>query len=133
MNRKQRRAFVKKAQSKGVSKSSAEDYISIKEVGLDGLSLPKQFQEGDWAKLDVEKIMKPKYYKKMNPKYKEFVESNADKVFTVHLEQGTLISFKEQPEWLFWSGNLIKVNGDMNRKQVERREATKESEGNDRD
>ncbi|MDO5546868.1 MAG: hypothetical protein Q4F79_00050 [Eubacteriales bacterium] len=109
MNRQQKRAFVKKAQSKGISKNVAEAYLAIKEAGLDKVSLPKQFQEGDKVKLDVEKIMQRKDYEKMNPRYKEFVESNVDTVFTAHLERETLISLAEQPEWLFWSGSLIKV------------------------
>lgn len=109
MNRQQKRAFVKKAQSKGISKNVAEAYLAIKEAGLDKVSLPKQFQEGDKVKLDVEKITQRKDYEKMNPRYKEFVESNVDTVFTAHLERETLISLAEQPEWLFWSGSLIKV------------------------
>lgn len=130
MNRQQKRAFVKKAKSKGISKNAAEAYIAIKEAGLDKLSLPKQFQEDDKVKLDVEKIMKRKDYEKMNPRYKEFVESSADKVFTVHLERETLISLKEQPEWLFWSGSLIKVKGDTDGEQVERHDTEAESEAN---
>lgn len=109
MNRQQKRAFVKKAQSKGISRNVAEAYLAIKEAGLDKVSLPKQFQEGDKVKLDVEKITQRKDYEKMNPRYKEFVESNVDTVFTAHLERETLISLAEQPEWLFWSGSLIKV------------------------
>ena len=112
LNRQYRRAFVKKAQGKGISKNVAEAYLAIKEAGLDNLSLPKQFQEGDKVKLDVEKIKRRKDYGKMNTKYKEFVESNADTVFTAHLERETLISLKEQPEWLFWCGSLINVKED---------------------
>lgn len=123
MNRQQKRAFVKKAQSKGISKNAAEAYLAIKEAGLDKLSLPKQFQEGDKVKLDVEKIKGRKDYGKMNPKYKEFVESNADRVFTAHLERETLISLKEQPEWLFWSGSLIKVKEETDGEQVEKYDA----------
>lgn len=132
MNRRQRRAFVKKAQSKGISKNAAEAYIAIKEAGLDKLSLPKQFQEGDKVKLDVDKIMKRKDYEKMNPKYKEFVESSAGKVFTVHLERETLISLNEQPEWLFWSGSLIKVKGDTDGEQAEGHDAETEGEADSR-
>lgn len=130
MNRQQRRAFVKKAQSKGISKNVAEAYIAIKEAGLDKLSLPKQFQEGDRVKLDVEKIKGYKDYEKMNPKYKEFVESNADTVFTAHPERETLVSLKEQPEWLFWSGNLIKVKVETDGEQVEKHDAETTSEAN---
>lgn len=130
MNRQQRRAFVKKAKSKGISKNAAEAYIAIKEAGLDRLSLPKQFQEGDKVKLDVEKIKRRKDYDKMNPKYKEFVESNVDTIFTAHLERETLISFKEQPEWLFWSGSLIKVKGDTDGEQVEKHDTDAEGKEN---
>lgn len=133
MNRKQRRAFVKKAKSKGISKNVAEAYLAIKEAGLDKVSLPKQFQEGDKVKLDVEKIKKRKDYEKMNPKYKEFVESNVDTVFTAHLERETLISLKEQPEWLFWGGSLIKVKGETDGEQVEKHDAEAMSEAENRD
>ena len=133
MNRQQRRAFVKKAKSKGISKNAAEAYLAIKEAGLDKLSFPKQFQEGDKVKLDVEKIKGRKDYEKMNPKYKEFVESNVDTVFTAHLERETLISLKEQPEWLFWSGSLIKVKGETDGEQMEKHDAEATSEADKRD
>lgn len=133
MNRQQKRAFVKKAQSKGISKDAAKAYLAIREAGLDKLSLPKQFQEGDKVKLDVEKIKRHKDYERLNPRYKEFVESNADTVFTAHLERETLISLKEQPEWLFWSGSLIKVKEEIDGEQVEKHdaEATGEADSGD--
>lgn len=112
MNREEKRKFVKQARKKGISKNAAEAYLAAKEAGLDKLSLPKQFNEGDKVKLDVEKIKARKDYENMNPRYKEFVETNPDTVFTVHLERETLISLAEQPEWLFWSGSLIKVKDD---------------------
>lgn len=133
MNRQQKRAFVKKAQSKGISKDAAKAYLAIREAGLDKLSLPKQFQEGDKVKLDMEKIKRRKDYERLNPRYKEFVESNADTVFTAHLERETLISLKEQPEWLFWSGSLIKVKEEIDGEQVEKHdaEATGEADSGD--
>lgn len=130
MNRQQKRTFVKKAQSKGISKNVAEAYLAIKEAGLDKVSLPKQFQEGDKVKLDVEKITQRKDYEKMNPRYKEFVESNADTVFTAHLERETLISLAEQPEWLFWSGSLIKVKENAD---AEENDAETEGKADSRD
>ena len=133
MNRQQKRAFVKKARSKGISKNAAEAYLAIKEAGLDKLSLPKHFQEGDRVKLDVEKIKRRKDYEKLNPRYKEFVESNADTIFTAHLERETLISLKEQPEWLFWSGSLIKVKEDADGEQVEKHDAEAAGEADNGD
>lgn len=133
MNRQQKRALVKKARSKGISKDAAEAYLAIKEVGLDKLSLPKQFQEDDKVKLDLEKIKRHKDYEKMNPRYKEFVESNADTVFTVHLERETLISLKKQPEWLFWSGSLIKVKEETDGEQVEKHDTETAGEADNGD
>lgn len=133
MNRQQKRAFIKKAKSKGISKNVAEAYLAIKEAGLDKVSLPKQFQEGDKVKLDVEKIKQRKDYEKMNPRYKEFVESNADTVFTAHLERETLISLAEQPEWLFWSGSLIKVKEKTDAEEPEGNNAEATSEAQNRD
>ena len=130
MNRQQKRAFVKKAQSKGISKNVAEAYLAIKEAGLDKVSLPKQFQEGDKVKLDVEKITQRKDYEKMNPRDKEFVESNVDTVFTAHLERETLISLAEQPEWLFWSGSLIKVKEKANAEENDAETEGKADSGN---
>lgn len=132
MNRQQKRAFIKKAQGKGISKNVAEAYLAIKEAGLDNVSLPKQFQEGDKVKLDVEKIKRRKDYEKMNPRYREFVESNADTVFTVHLERETLISLVEQPEWLFWSGSLVKVEGRTDAEESEENDIGAESEKDSR-
>lgn len=131
MNRKARRDFVKKARKKGISKNTAEAYIAIKEAGLDKLSLPKQFNEDDRVKLDVEKITSRKDYERLNPKYREFVESNRDTVFTAHLERDTLISFVEQPEWLFWSGILIKVEeeSDGTNEEVEPEAKSEENSG----
>lgn len=133
MNRQQKRAFIKKAKSKGISKNVAEAYLAIKEAGLDKVSLPKQFQEGDKVKLDVEKIKQRKDYEKMNPRYKEFVESNADTVFTAHLERETLISLAEQPEWLFWSGSLIKVKEKTDAEEPEGNNSEATSEAQNRD
>lgn len=133
MNRKARRDFVKKACKKGISKNTAEAYIAIREAGLDKLSLPKQFNEGDKVKLDVEKITSRKDYERLNPKYKEFVESNRNTVFTAHLERDTLVSFVEQPEWLFWSGSLIKVKGEANETEKEKPELEAASEENSGD
>lgn len=103
MNRKEKRLFIKKAQDAGFDKKMAEMYLAIRENDV------SELKEGDKVKLDVKKITESKDYQKLNPKYQEFVESNIDTIFTAHLEQRGLISLIEQPEWLFWGGNLIKV------------------------
>lgn len=119
MNRQQKRSFIKQALKKGISRNVAEAYISVKESGMDIVSLPKQIHEDDRVKLDVEKIKSRNDYQKMNPKYKQFIEANENTVFTAHIERETLVSLKEFPEWLFWSGDVIVV-GKENGNNMER-------------
>lgn len=114
MNREQKRAFVKKAQKKGVSKKTAEAYAEIMDMGDGKVIEPQDIQEGEKVKLNSEIIKARRNYENMSDKYKSFIEANADKVFTAHLERPTLISFVEEPSWLFYSGDLIKVEGDDN-------------------
>ena len=111
MNREQKRAFVKKSKKRGVSADAAKAYAEIISNGA-GKTSPKQdIVEGEKVKLNIETIKARQNYEKMSDKYKEFVDSNADTVFTAHVERPTLISLKEEPKWLFWCGDLIKVIG----------------------
>lgn len=109
MNREQKRAFVKKAQRKGVSKKTAEAYAEIMDMGDGKVIEPQDIQEGERVKVNLEIIKARKNFENMNDKYKSFVETNSDKVYTAHLERPTLISFVEEPSWLFYSGDLIRV------------------------
>lgn len=103
MNRAERREFVKNVKKRDISKEVAEAYLTAKDLGI------RNFDEDDKVRLNVKRIKSQKDYPKMNPRYREFVEANENTVFTVHNEREILVSLKEQPEWLFWSGNLIKV------------------------
>ena len=109
MNREQRRTFVKKAQSRGIDKATAQNYAEI--IGNDtGPHTPRQeIVEGEKVKLNVESIKSRKNYERMSDLYKEFINSNTDTIFTAHVERPTLISFVEEPKWLFWCGDLTKV------------------------
>lgn len=109
MNREQKRAFVKKAQKKGVSKKTAEAYAEIMDMGDRKIIEPQDIQEGEKVRLNLENIKTRQNYGHMTDKYKAFVETNIDTVFTAHIERPTLISFVEEPSWLFYSGDLIKI------------------------
>lgn len=109
MNRKQRRDFLKKAQKKGVNKDIAEVYAEIFSNGAGTPTPPQDIAEGEKVKLNLESIKARKNYERMTEGYKEFVNVNADTIFTAHVERPTLISFSEEPKWLFWSGDLIKA------------------------
>ena len=110
MNREQRRAFVKRAKKRGVKEAEAKTYASIISNGTGNHTEPIDFEEGDKAMLNIEAIKARKNYEKMSQKYREFVESNDGVQFTVHKENKNLISFTEHPQWLFWSGDLLKAD-----------------------
>ncbi|RKJ76635.1 hypothetical protein D7X33_14065 [Butyricicoccus sp. 1XD8-22] len=63
----------------------------------------------------METIQRHPDYPNLSEKYREFVETHEDDVFTVvfderHGENSPLVCLKEDPcGWLFWTGNLIKV------------------------
>lgn len=116
MNRQQRRKVEKVARSRGASGDEAKSIAmivsnadEIRKGGTGAHTTAKSFNDGDKVKLNIEAVKSRKNYDRMLPLYKEFVETSEDTVFTVHVEQGNLISFIEEPKWLFWSGDLIKV------------------------
>lgn len=111
MGREEKRKFFKIAKRKGLSRRAAEDFLNIKS-GFDRLSHVEQFQEDDKVMLDVDAIMKHPDWDKLNSNYKAFVEGNRNTVFTAHIEKERLISLKENPDWLFWSGSLLKMSGE---------------------
>lgn len=108
MNRKQRRDFIKKAKAKGLDKGTAEAYAEIIDKGSGNNTPPQKFEDGDLVQLNVEAIKRRQNYPRMSESYKQFVDANVGTVFTVHVERPNLISLKEEPKWLFWSGDLIK-------------------------
>ena len=109
MNRQQKRDFVKRAKKRGVKESEAKAYANIISRGT-GVNTPSQeITEGEKIKLNVEAITNRRNYGDMSPDYKEFVESNTDTVFTAHVEKKTLISLNENPRWLFWCGDLVRI------------------------
>lgn len=109
MNREQKRAFIKKAQKKGVAKDIAKTYAELFGGGASTPTPPQDINEGEMVKLDVDKIKSRRNYERMTANYKEFINDNIDTVFTAHIERKNLVSFVEEPKWLFWSGDLIKI------------------------
>lgn len=108
MNREQRRALAKKARRAGMTKVKAEAFAKI--ASGTGEHTPRQdLNEGDKVRLNIEAIKAMKNYEIMSPLYKEFVENAGDTIYTVHLEKEVLVSLTEEPKWLFWCGDLIKI------------------------
>lgn len=108
MNREQKRALTKKAHQQGMSKKLAKAYAEIAS-GTGEHTKSQGFSEGDKVRLNIEAIKARKNYEYMSAKYKAFVDEAADVIFTAHIERENLISLQEEPKWLFWSGDLLKV------------------------
>ncbi len=69
-------------------------------------------QDGDRVRLNVKRIKSRKSWKndELQMAYREFVEDNADVVFTVRRYGNThTYEFIEDPKWLFVREDLIKV------------------------
>ena len=118
MNRDQKktleRAYRKFGKSKSEAKKLSQQMYDIDKIRLAGTgdkTPPQKFQEDDKFMLDIELIKSRKNYERMNDAYKQFVADNDGKILTAHVEHGGLISAKEEPRWLFWSGDLIKLKG----------------------
>ena len=112
MNRKDKRAFLKSAKKKGVDRQLAELYLRIKEKGIQ----PQTIVDGDKVKLNMKAIQSHPDYNRLSDKYKSFVTENVDTIFTVQFDPrsgnlNAIVSLKEDStRWLFWVGDLTKVN-----------------------
>ena len=112
MNRRQKRNFLKIAKSKGVDTQIAELYLRLKDKGVEF----NDISDGDKVKLNIQVIQSHSDYNKLSEKYKRFVVENENTIFTVQLDSrggnlNNVVSLKEDSTgWLFWTGDLIKVN-----------------------
>lgn len=81
------------------------------------LDIQSEIHEGDKVKLRYEQITLRKDYPGLSKKYREFVESNKDTVFTAKIDEKIhgkypLMELEEdetQPKFLFWTGDLEKI------------------------
>lgn len=80
------------------------------------LSEATHIKLGDKVRINLKEIKASETYKCLSQKYKDFVESHTEDVFTVELNEnfptGHIVNLKEdttKPKWLFFIGNLIKV------------------------
>ena len=115
MNREQRRRANRSPTKKDkYSKNKILEFERVMKIAKRSVQQhtePQEFSEGDKVKLNLQAIQLRPNYSKMNEAYKKFVNDNEDTVFTAHFENESskLISFKEEPRWLFWCGDLLKV------------------------
>ena len=120
MNRADRRNLAKKVKKAnkmlnlGLNNTQLQQYIKFKEEQLSSVVL----FEGDKVKLDYDKITSIPDYTNRKPEYRNFIETNKDKVFTVKYDDKYrnnpwLVSLEEdttEPRWLFTTSDLILYN-----------------------
>lgn len=110
MNREQRKTQKKKLIAQGISLEQANRLIK--------LASKPPLNAGDKVMLDIEIIESDVNYSKMNPKRKQFIQDNTNTVFTIeyelrYKEEKKIVCLKEDtadPKWLWWVGELNKVN-----------------------
>ena len=113
MNRAQKRALVKRLKKRGMSEETAKKLIEQEESGK--LVLPDiRLADGDKVRLNLKTITQRSAYPEMNPVYRDFVESNADTVFTVRFDNpdSVVAYLEEEPKWRFYTGDLIRIEED---------------------
>ena len=113
MNREQRRKYERQLRRKGVSNEDVELFFKML------ASSDETVNDGDKVRINVERIRKHPDYEKMNPKYKQFLADNEDKIFTAtKTKKGfnrSFVEFEEDstdPRWLWCMDDLIKVEGE---------------------
>lgn len=111
MGRAQKRKFVKAVKKKGLNK----DVVEVLWQANGGNTFMPMLYEGDRVRINLNKIKSRPGYGRLSDKYREFVESHENTVFTVardkkRTDRSTLVCLKEDPAgWLFWSGDLEKL------------------------
>jgi hypothetical protein len=85
---------------------------------LSRLESGRLINAGSKVKLKYDQITSRKDWEKLNQKYKDFVETNKDKEFTVQIDEKVhnmykLVSLEEdtmEPKFLFWVGDLLLID-----------------------
>lgn len=111
MNREQKRAMKRKAESRGIDGRMVDVFVGLQKVKKS----TELIKDGDMVRINISSIKNHPDYDRLSGLYKEFVESHQDDVFTAVMDNGVgkygnLFTLKEDPAgWLFWSGDLIKA------------------------
>lgn len=111
MNRAQRRSLDKKVRSKnGLSQFDKLVLASFARSAEDNM-----LKDGDSVRLNVDQMMARGDWKRLNPKYRAFVQQNRDTVFTAKIRSRSsggypvIVELDGCDTWTFWSGDLMQV------------------------
>lgn len=93
----------------------ANQFFALMKIVEDEASKGRMLKDGDIVKLDIRQIVDRPDYAHKNAAYREFVENNGDRVFTVKILSRTasgypvIVTLEEDNTWSFWEGDLILV------------------------
>lgn len=113
MNRAQRRLLDKKLRANGISQFDKLVLASYAKAAEEDM-----LEDGDTVRLDVDRMMAREEWKRLNPKYKEFVQKNRDTEFTARIRSRSsggypvIVELDGCDTWTFWEGDLIRVTED---------------------
>lgn len=109
MNRESRRALKNKLSDNNWRTLAADILGSL------GDEIENKICDGDSVILNVDQIVSRKDYQRMQEEYRQFVESSRNKAFIAHPHReradgfSALIELEGVEKWLFWYGDLIRV------------------------
>lgn len=112
-NREQRRKLKKRLNKSGMSVDTAIELLERRLQALSSEALP----EGAKVRLDYDAIVNQPSYHKRQQTYRDFVEENKNKEFTVEYDgkhtSGKLVCLAEdmsEQKWLWHSADLIRLD-----------------------
>ena len=111
MNREQRRSLIRRGKK------------NLRELAADKLNalsddVENWIHDGDKVRLNVKQNTVRSDYAKTQTEYRNFVESSEGRVFTARLYRkrpdgfSAVVELAEMPKWMFWHGDLIKVQSE---------------------
>lgn len=108
MNREQRRKA-----NKILKTVDGHEQFETMIKNIEVLGKASKLKDGDFVKINAEQMMQRKEWKRLNPKYREFITQNRDTIFTAKIRRRSaagypvIIDLNENDTWSFWVGDLI--------------------------
>ena len=116
MNREQKRAMKRKAESRGIDGHMVDVFVGLQKVKKS----TELIKDGDKVRINISSIKNHPDYDRLSGLYKEFVESHQDDVFTAVMDNGVgkygnLFALKEDP-----AGSVSYTHLDVYKRQISR-------------
>lgn len=111
---------MNRAQKRQLAKKTGLHYKIVKKIVEEKEENKGSFLGGEKCMLNTEKIRQHPKFNENNPEYIKFIEESEGKIFTILKEEkyknSPIVSLEEdvkRPRWLFYEGDVIKKDGDI--------------------